>query len=58
MTYDLGKAFEILLKKHGSHCKSAKVLKISHDHYRKMRNGRVNIPKRTADYIILKASEE
>ncbi len=35
----------------------SKNIGIAPDHYRKMRNGRVNIPQRTADYIILKASD-
>lgn len=57
MAQALVTAFEALLKKHGSHRQAAKVLRITSDHYRKMRNGRVKIPQRTADYIILKASE-
>lgn len=57
MTYDLTHAFTGLQKRYGSHCQAAKNLGIAPDHYRKMRNGRVKIPQRTADYIILKASE-
>lgn len=56
MTQHLEKAFADLLQKYGSHSHAAKCLGIAPDHYRKMRNGRVNIPQRTADYIILKAS--
>lgn len=57
MNYDLTEAFASLLKKYGSHSLVAKKLGISPDHYRKIRNGRANIPPRTANYIILKAYE-
>lgn len=57
MNSDLTEAFASLLKKYGSHSHVAKKLGISPDHYRKIRNGRANIPPRTANYIILKAYE-
>ncbi len=58
MTNDhLQKAFCSLRQKLGSHSAAARTLGINRDHYCAMRNGRVNIPQRTADYIILKASE-
>lgn len=57
MKKDLLNAFTTLLAHHGSHCAVARSIGLTQDHYRAMRNGRVNIPQRTADYIILKASE-
>lgn len=58
MTNDyLQKVFDTLRLKLGSHSAAARTLGINRDHYRAMRNGRVNIPQRTEDYIILKASE-
>ena len=53
----LQKAFCSLRQKLGSHSAAARTLGINRDHYCAMRNGRVNIPQRTADYIILKAQE-
>lgn len=50
-------AFGTLRQKLGSHSTAAQTLGINRDHYCAMRNGRVKIPQRTADYIILKASE-
>lgn len=57
MKKDLLNAFAILLTHYGSHCAVARSIGLTQDHYRAMRNGRVNIPQRTADYIILKAQE-
>ena len=57
MNKDLLNAFEALRVHYGSHCAAARNIGIAQDHYRAMRNGRVKIPQRTADYIILKASE-
>ena len=58
MTNDhLQKAFCSLRQKLGSHSAAARTLGINRDHYCAMRNGRANIPQRTADYIILKAQE-
>ena len=40
-----------------SHSKAASTLGFSRDHYRALRNGRVRIPARTVEYIMLKARE-
>jgi hypothetical protein len=53
----LQKAFDCLRQRHGSHGAVAKALGMHRDHYCAMRNGRASIPRRTADYIILKAQE-
>lgn len=57
MKKDLQEAFEAIRRKLGSHGAAAKELGINRDHYCAMRNGRANIPARTADYILLKAQE-
>lgn len=57
MKIEIQTAFEILRSKYGSHCAASRNIGISHDHYRAMRNGRANIPQRTAEYILLKAAE-
>lgn len=57
MNNELEKAFAALRKKYGTHCAAAEHLGIYRDHYRRLRNGRANIPQRTADYILLKAKE-
>lgn len=57
MEKKLSDAFNILRLAYKTHCDAARHLGINRDHYRAMRNGRVNIPQRTADYIILKAQE-
>lgn len=54
---NLHTAFSILKAHFKNHSAVANSLGFTKDHYRAMRNGRVNIPQRTADYIILKASE-
>lgn len=54
---NLKTAFEKLADIHGNHSAAAVALGYTLEHYRAMRNGRVKIPQRTADYIILKASE-
>ena len=54
---NLRTAFENLAMAHGNHSAVAIFLGYTVEHYRALRNGRVNIPQRTADYIILKASE-
>lgn len=53
----LKNAFDTLRLKHGSHCAAAENIGIARDHYRRLRNGRANIPQRTAEYILLKAAE-
>lgn len=57
MKTELQSAFEGLRAKHGSHSAAARILNINRDHYCAMRNGRANIPQRTAEFIIMKASE-
>lgn len=57
MDKKLQDAFEVLRRQHGSHSAVAKHIGITGDHYCALRNGRANMPQRTADYIILKASE-
>ena len=57
MDKNLQSAFVILQERYGAHCLAATAIGITPDHYRKMRNGRANIPQRTADYIILRAFE-
>ena len=54
---NISEAFALLKKKHGTHTAASSAIGLSPVHYRAMRNGRVNIPQRTADYIILKATE-
>lgn len=53
----LNSAFGILKDKLGTHGAAANFLGMTRDHYCALRNGRVPIPQRTAEYIILKASE-
>lgn len=57
MNTELKNAFDTLRLKHGSHCAAAESIGIARDHYRRLRNGRANIPQRTAEYILLKAAE-
>ena len=54
---DIKKAFSVLRERLGPDRACAGHVGVSPQHYEAMRNGRVNIPQRTADYIILKASE-
>lgn len=54
---DIQTAFENLARVYGSHSSAAAAIGFARDHYRAMRNGRVSIPQRTAEYIILKANE-
>lgn len=54
---DIQTAFQSLENFYGTHSRAAAALGISRDHYRALRNGRANIPQRTADYILLKAKE-
>lgn len=54
---DIQTAFETLARIHGSHSMAAAALGFTKDHYRALRNGRANIPQRTAEYILLKAAE-
>lgn len=54
---NLATAFFVLKAHYKNHTAVAASLGFNKDHYRAMRNGRVPIPQRTAEYIILKASE-
>lgn len=50
-------AFARLKTKFGTHGAAAKFLGMTRDHYCALRNGRANIPARTAEYIMFKAQE-
>lgn len=50
-------AFKTLKAHFKSHSAAALALGFTKDHYRALRNGRANIPQRTAEYILLKAAE-
>lgn len=54
---DIKHAFSVLRTRLGPDRACANHIGVTPQHYEAMRNGRVNIPQRTADYIILKASE-
>ncbi len=54
---NLPEAYTQLRERFGSHGAAAKFLGMTEQHYNALRNGRANMPQRTADYIILKASE-
>lgn len=54
---ELSTAFNALHKFYGTHSGAARAIKISIPYYRDLRNGRVSIPPRTAEYIIMKAEE-
>lgn len=57
MEESLQNALDQLLRSYGSHCEATRAIGIDPGHYRKMRNERVDIPQRIADYITLKESE-
>ena len=54
---DINTAFQTLHDSLGSHSAAAKFIGMTPQHYTALRNGRANIPQRTADYILLKAKE-
>ena len=54
---NLNTAFEKLFTKHGSHSAAASAIGYTTEHYRAIRNGRVKVSQRVAQYIILKAAE-
>lgn len=54
---ELSMAFQILKSRFKTHTAAADALGLTKDHYRALRNGRVAMPKRTADFIILKAEQ-
>ena len=49
--------FETLSKLLGNHSNAARWLGFAVTHYRALRNGKCTVPKKTADYIRLKAAE-
>lgn len=53
----LNEAFLVLHTEFGSHKAAAEHLNLSKEHYSMIRNGRVPIPRRTAELIILKARQ-
>lgn len=53
---NLSTAFSVLKAHFHTHSEVATFLGMTRDHYRALRNGRANIPPRTAEFIILKAS--
>lgn len=57
MDLNLNSAFSILKDKLGTHGAAASYLGMTRDHYCALRNGRAHIPKRTAEFIVLKAKE-
>lgn len=54
---DIKHAFAVLRDRLGPDRACASYIGITPQHYEALRNGRVNIPPRTADYICLKASQ-
>lgn len=50
-------AYTLLRSRFGTHGAAAKYLGLTEQHYNALRNGRVSIPPRTAEYIRLKAQE-
>lgn len=57
MASEIDLAFQVLKQAYGSHSAAAIELGITPYHYRAIRNGRVPIPRRTSDLIILKAEQ-
>ena len=53
----LSEAYGQLRVRFKTHGAAAKYLGMTEQHYNALRNGRANIPPRTAEYIILKALE-
>lgn len=53
----LSEAYECLRDRFGSHCAAAKHLGMTEQHYNALRNGRANMPARTANYILMSAQE-
>ena len=53
----LPEAYARLRGHFGSHGAAAKYLGMTEQHYNALRNGRANMPERTADYIVLKTAE-
>lgn len=57
MSENIQTSFIVLKNVFGTHGAAAKYLGLSRDHYCALRNGRVPIPRRTAELIILKARQ-
>ena len=55
---NLNTAFEELAAKYGSHSAAADAIGYTTEHYRAIRNGRVKVSQRVAQFIILKARQE
>lgn len=53
----LSEAYSRLREHFGSHGAAAKYLGLTEQHYNALRSGRANMPKRTADYILMKAQD-
>lgn len=51
----LSEAYRHLKKHFGTHGAAAEYLGFAGQHYDALRNGRANMPQRTAEYIIMKA---
>lgn len=54
---NLSEAYARLRARFGTHSAAAQYLGMTLQHYNALRKGRVNMPRRTADYILLKAAE-
>ena len=54
---NIEQAFSVLRERLGTDRMCASHIGVTPQHYNAMKNGRVSIPQRTADYIIMKASE-
>ena len=52
----LPEAYARLREHFGSHGTAAKHIGMTEQHYNALRNGRANMPERTKDYILLKAT--
>lgn len=51
----LSDAYTRLREHFGTHGAAAEYLGLNGNHYEALRNGRANMPQRTADYIVMKA---
>ena len=54
---NLPDAYARLRDRYGTHGAAAKYLNMTEQHYNALRNGRANMPPRTAEFIIMKALE-
>lgn len=53
----INEAYELLREKKGTYGAVAEYLGMTRDHYCALRHGRRPLPKRTEEYIILKAKQ-